>query len=225
MRAGILDWHDYFNDTLASSDYDFNTGGVEWTNTFKDWNNFEIRAAMLLLTDEAFLVGGPSEPGAHSAYLFAVDGDQPLAEKTSIGASVYYIDDRGDYSYQTFAPYANSWDLWFGVRAKTEIGCVPVHGFFLINTGERHDYTPGTDLDHTGFAGQVEVGAIPIGPGKFSAQAVGATGSSNPGSGDDSEFRTVSPPNATATTSGHRATGATCTLLLRTDRTMLTIWV
>ena len=29
LRIGILDWHDSFGDTLASSDYDFNTGGVD----------------------------------------------------------------------------------------------------------------------------------------------------------------------------------------------------
>ena len=191
FRAGILDWHDYFGDTLASSDYDFNTGGIEWTNKFKDWNDFEVRAAMLLLTDAAFIVGGPAEPGAHSAYLFAIDGDQPVGPKSSIGASVYYLTDRGQYSYPTFIPYADSWDLWFGVRGKTEINCMPVNGFFIVNTGERHDYTPGTDLNHTGYAGKAEIGPVPIGPGKFSAQAVASSGSSNPGSGDDSEFRTV----------------------------------
>jgi hypothetical protein len=189
FRAGILDWHDYFHDTLASSDYDFNVGGVEWTNTIKDWNDFKYRLAILLLSDEAFIANDVS-PGSHSAYLYAFDADQPFSKTTSVGASIYFLNDRDQYSYPTFTLYSSAWDLWFGVRGNTKLGEVPISGLFLVNAGERKDFTPD-NFNHTGYAGLVEVGPIPFGKGKFSTQFVASSGGSTPGEGATTEFRTL----------------------------------
>jgi hypothetical protein len=193
VRVGFLDWHDEFDDTMASSDYDFNIAGIDWENTFKDCNNLHARAAMLLLDDQAFATTDPTdEPGSHTAILYAVDVDQPLGSKSSIGGSIYYLNDGGDYSYPTIGPYSSSWDLWIGLRGKYAEGPAPVTGFVLMDTGGLHTFGP--TYHHTGWAGQVELGPIPLGPGKFSTQLVVSSGSSD-GSFGESQFRTLAQTN------------------------------
>src|SRR5262249_3860588 len=132
FRAGILDWHDSFDDTLASSDYDFNIAGVDWTKTFRELNNLKVILGGFLLSDLALLsTQNPPELGSHTALLFTADVDQPIGEKSSVGASVYYLPDRGDYSYSTFAPYKSASDVWAGIRAKTVLGVLPLGAFAL----------------------------------------------------------------------------------------------
>ena len=148
---------------------------------------------MLMLSDNAFATTDASdEPGSHTALLFALDADQPVAEKSSFGGgSVYYLTDRGNYSYPTLAPYSSSWDLWVGLRANTVLGgSLPANGFAIINTGGRNDFD-GTTFSHTGWASRVELGPVCFGPGKLSTQVAYASGDSNPGVGNSNEFRTV----------------------------------
>jgi hypothetical protein len=191
-RAGILDWHDSFGDTLASSDYDFNIGGVDWTKVFKECNDLRVQLAALYLSDLPLITTVDEPVGSHTSWLLTADVDQPLAEKTSVGASVYYLTDRGDYSYPTFFPYRSSWDVWLGVRGKTVLmDTLPVNGFAILNTGEREDQFGETVLRHTGYAGKFELGPLPLGPGKLSAQTLYASGSNTPGFGTTNEFRTV----------------------------------
>src|SRR5205085_2445013 len=122
-------------------------------------------------------------PGSLSAYLFALDVDQPVREKSSVGASVYYLTDHGDYSYPTLTPYSSSWDLWAGVRGKTVGGEVPLNGFVVVNTGQLNLFS-GDSPTHTGWAALGEIGPVPVGCGKVSTQAILSSGGSN-------EFRTV----------------------------------
>jgi hypothetical protein len=191
-RAGILDWHDSFGDTLASSDYEFDIGGVDWTIVFKDLNNLKIVLAALYLSDLPLITTEDVPLGSHTAWLLAADVDQPIGEKSSVGGSIYYLPDRGDYSYPTFFPYQSAWDAWFGVRGKTVVmDSVPLNAFAILNTGARTDEPGQANFRHTGFAGKFEVGPVPLGPGKLSAQMLYATGSDHPGEGDSSEFRTV----------------------------------
>jgi hypothetical protein len=191
-RAGILDWHDSFGDTLASSDYEFDIGGVDWTKVFKDFNNLKVVLASLFLSDLPLITTETVPLGSHTAWLLTADVDQPIGEKSSVGASVYYLPDRGDYSYPTFFPYRSAWDVWFGVRGKTVVlDTLPVNAFAILNTGERKDIYGLTDFRHTGFAGKFEAGPLPLGPGKLSAQALYSSGSSHPGEGSTDEFRTV----------------------------------
>jgi hypothetical protein len=143
-----------------------------------------------VLTDEATLLGSTDIPGAHDAYLFTFDADQQLTQDVSVGGSIYYIADHGEYSYPTNTPYRSSWDLWFGLRAKANWKPVPVNAFVLFNPGERDDLD-GTTFKHHGWAGKLEAGPVPFGPGKFSAQLLWASGDSNPGTGNSDEFRTV----------------------------------
>jgi hypothetical protein len=191
FRFGFLDWHDSFGDTLASSDYDFNIGGVEWSKTFKEYNNLHMIAAALYLTDLPLVTDDAAPLGSHTAWLFTYDVDQPLDERTSIGGSVYYLTDAGDYSYPTFDPYKSSYDVWVGVRGKTVLmDRIPVNGFFLYNYGERTDAVGTTVFKHSGFAAKAEAGPICIGPGKLSTQVLYATGGDQTGD-NTSEFRTV----------------------------------
>jgi hypothetical protein len=194
VRVGFLDWHDSFGDTLASSDYDFQIGGVEWSKTFKECNNLHAVAAALLLSDLPLVTTDDSPLGSHTAVLFTLDVDQPLEDQnqSSVGASAYYITDAGDYSYPTFAPYKSSYDVWLGVRGKTVLmGTVPVNGFALVNWGSHTDGEGTTIFNHTGWAAKAEIGPVPLGPGKLSAQIIYSSGSDHPGQGADAEFRTV----------------------------------
>jgi hypothetical protein len=99
-RAGFLDWHDSFGDTLASSEYDFQIGGVEWSKTFKECNNFRVVAAALFLSDLPLVTSDNTvdSPGTHTSWLFTLDADQPIDERSSVGGSVYFLPDSGDYS-------------------------------------------------------------------------------------------------------------------------------
>jgi len=189
IRAGILDWHDSFGDTMASADYDFNMGGIEWKKEFTDHNKLVVKSAMLLLNDKAFNQASVN-PGPNSAYLFAWDVDQPIGEKHSVGFSAYYLNDRGGYSYSNVGPYSSSWDTWFGARAKLGFDRVPISGYILANNGQRDNLGP-VNFTHSGWATQLQVGAIEIGPGKLSMQGLYASGGNGNTTGHSGEFRTL----------------------------------
>jgi hypothetical protein len=191
LRVGILDWHDSFGDTLASSEYEFDIGGVDWTKTYAECNDLKLTLGAFILSDFA-LVDSDLQLGNHDALLFTFDMDQPLMDKRySVGFSTYYIADYDQYSYPTYAPYKSSWDLWVGARARANWETMPVNGFVVLNTGQRDPLLGGVFFDHTGWAGKFEVGPICFGPGKFSTQVLYTTGSNHPGVGDSGEFRTV----------------------------------
>jgi hypothetical protein len=190
FRIGILDWHDSFGDTLASSDYEFDVAGVDWTKTWEELGKLKVIVGAFILTDEATLFDSTDIPGHHDAYLFTFDVDKPVGDSWSIGGSIYYIVDDGEYSYPTNLPYRSSWDLWFGLRARYNSKQMPLNAFVIFNPGERDDFT-GPTFQHHGWAAKLEAGPIPFGPGKFSAQVLWASGESNPNDNNSSEFRTV----------------------------------
>jgi hypothetical protein len=68
---------------------------------------------------------------------------------------------------------------------------VPLSGFLIFNTGERHDFAPAGSFKHTGWAANAEIGPVPVGAGKFSTQVMASSGDSTPGVGSSDEFRTV----------------------------------
>ena len=181
LQAGIQGWQDSFSQTLFSSDWDFSVGGLSWVRKFPDFNNSQMKFGIFELVEgNAQLVD--------QSYLVTLDIDQPVGEKNSIGFSVYYLPDRGGYSYPTpvFAPYKSAWDVWLGARFRLDLPIVPINGFAVYNMGEREDF--GAPIfQHDGVALKLEAGAVPIGPGKVSCQTVYATGGDTPGGG----FRTV----------------------------------
>lgn len=189
FRVGVLDWHDSFGDTLASSDYEFDIAGVDWTKTYSELGNLKVILGGFVLIDEALLFDSTDQPGSHDAFMFTCDVDKPIGDCYSVGGSVYNIDDHGGYSYPTIGPYHSSWDLWLGLRARSTAKELPWNAFVIYNPGERDDLT-GPIFKHNGWASKLEAGPIPFGPGKFSAQVLWSTGESNPNSDDSSEFRT-----------------------------------
>ncbi|RMH04293.1 MAG: hypothetical protein D6702_03555 [Planctomycetota bacterium] len=97
-RVGIQDWQDSFHQTLASSDWDFQAGGVAYRSESGD---------------SIWSLGGYSlwEGNAGSsddAALLAFDWDSASSAGQGFGFSAYYLNDRGGYSYPTFGPYDNS---------------------------------------------------------------------------------------------------------------------
>lgn len=189
LRAGILDWHDSFDDTMASSDYDFNVSGVDWTVTLEDYNNLKAKSAVLMLNDQAF-IGTNLHPGDHVAYLMAWDLDQPIGDDHSVGLSTYYIHDRGEYSYPTAVPYHSSWDVWVGLRGKLGLEYLPLNGFLLANTGKRDNFD-APNFTHTGWAAKLGYGPYEIGPGAVSVQGLYASGGKGQSTGHSNEFRTL----------------------------------
>jgi hypothetical protein len=191
IRVGVLDWHDSFGDTLASSDYEFDIAGVDWTKTYSDLGNLKVVLGAFVMIDDATLFDSvTTTPGSHDAFLFTCDVDKPIGDCFSIGGSIYYIDDHGGYSYPTFGAYRSSWDLWCGLRARSTAKDLPWNAFVIYNPGQRDDFA-GPIFKHDGWAAKVEAGPIPFGPGKFSAQVLWSTGESHPTSNDSTEFRTV----------------------------------
>lgn len=189
VRVGFLDWHDSFHDTLASADYDFNVAGVDWVKTVSGLNNLRLSAAVLLLSDQAFATTNPpvNNPGRSAAVLYALDVDQPITDRLSVGGSAYLLDDQGRYSYPTIA-YRNATDAWLGVRAKWTNDVLPLAAFALANPGQRTDLD-GVVRRHAGWATWVEAGPLPVACGKLSGQLLYASGGS--GSGTGGEFRTI----------------------------------
>ncbi len=199
---GIQDWHDAFGEApslgsfeavddydsfgavLANSVWDFNVGGVSWSKAFPAWRGLSLNAGVFQLWE--------GDPGrADDAYLFGLDADlgRPR-DGATLGASLYYLVDRGDYSYPTAAPYESSWDLWFGLRASGRPGGFPLRGWLILNRGERTDLGGG-GFDHTGWAAKLEAFGVSLGAGQFSAQVLYASGDDDPTDGDSREFRTI----------------------------------
>ena len=125
LRAGIQGWQDSFSQTLASSDWDFNVGGLSWLRTFQDLGDMTMLLGLFTL-DEADVYA------ADDAMLFTLDLDWSRSEDRSFGFSVYYLPDNGGYSYPTAAPYASAWDAWIGARAGTVFLRVPINGLPLV---------------------------------------------------------------------------------------------
>ena len=93
--------------------------------------------------------------------------------------------------------------MWLGGRFRLGLPVVPINGFAIYNMGDRQDFGNVPTFHHDGVALKLEAGAVPVGPGKVSCQALYSTGGDTPGGG----FRTVA--QSAATTSVPRATGAT----------------
>lgn len=207
FRVGIQDWHDAFGEsaTLGSSDavddydsfgailansvWDFNVGGVSWSQTFPS-------AAGLSLNGGVFQLWEGTDSRADDTYLFGLDADVSSGKANeSFGASFYFLSDRGNYSYPGAAPYASSWDAWFGLRLTKSIGAIPLRGWVISNTGRCNNLSDD-DFSHTGFAGKLEAFDLEVGRGRFSAQVLYASGDDNPSDHTSHEFRTIAQSEA-----------------------------
>ena len=182
VQAGIQGWQDDFGQTLFSSDWDFSVGGVSWVRRFPTTGNTQARVGLFELVE------GETEI-VDDSYLVTLDLDQPLAEEHAVGLSVYFLPDRGGYSYPApvFSPYKSAWDAWVGGRLRLALPVVPVNGFAICNVGAREDAGDLPTRHHDGVALKLEGGPAPVGPGAVSTQALYSTGDKSAGGG----FRTV----------------------------------
>lgn len=200
LRAGVLDWHDRFGErpsfedpmwsvdqydsfgaVLANSIWDFNVGGVTFDGTLEDKWHYGLGAMVLEKS-------GRTLTGDGSALLLTADLDREVGSSL-LGGSVYYLRDKGEYSYGEFGgPGApeSSWDLWTGFRGHFQTGRIAPSFFLILNTGE----TRNPDWNHTGWAGK---GAVDFdaGFGNFSFQVLYSTGNDGTSGNDSGEFRTI----------------------------------
>lgn len=183
-RAGIQDWQDSFDQTLASSDWDFSVGGLSWSTTL------EVAGEMRLLAGAFVLFEGDVRQ-ADDTILWTLDGDWGQAETGSFGWSVYAVTDHGHYSYPTAPPYDSSWDMWWGLRGTLPMPLVPLHGFAIYNVGQRNELGGAPDFRHQGFAAKLATGPHFCWGGELRLQALYATGEGDPSARNSSEFRTV----------------------------------
>ena len=183
LRAGIQGWQDSFDQTLASSDWDFSVGGLSWERTAPSLGNMEMLFGLFSLFE-----GMHEQPD--DAVLLTLDLDWDLSPTSEFGVSAYYLPDSGDYSYPTAVPYDSATDVWLGMRYGTQVGGIPLRGFAIYNSGKRKTGGAAT-FTHDGAALKLELGAIPIGCGELSFQTLYSTGDEDTTDNRSHEFRTV----------------------------------
>ncbi|NOZ22503.1 MAG: hypothetical protein GXP25_15585 [Planctomycetes bacterium] len=158
VSAGILPLSDQVGDTLFSSDWDFNVGGVNYTGTL---HNIEYRAAYVRLVDT--LGTGVDREG----HFYIFDANVPINGVT-LGAHAYYLDKDSNSLVQGFEGQEAD-EGWYSVTASTEISEVDLNGFFMVNTGRLESDA------HTGFAAKGEA-SVPVGEAKLSVLGIYSSG-------------------------------------------------
>ncbi|RME02861.1 MAG: hypothetical protein D6805_08540 [Planctomycetota bacterium] len=200
LRVGIQAWHDRFGERpdfkknwlfsvdhydssgaiLANSIWDFNVGGISLTGSF---GKAHYRTGW-------FLLGmGTTFTGDNSANLLSLDMDMEIGAHL-LGGSVYYLLDRGDYSYGNFggpkvSNYDHSWDLWTGIRAHFSFFVFHLSFFVIYNHGE----VAGASYQHDGWALKSALKVDLRKVGKFRFQTLYSTGSK--GREGEKSFRTI----------------------------------
>lgn len=176
FRFGIQDWDDTFGSVLASADWDFNVGGV----------NFSRRVGQTTIRLGGFVLGnGPIAKLSGDAILFAGDVERKLGTESALGLAVYGLRDRSGYSYPIVS-YRSAWDYWVGANFRTRLGSFPLHTFFIFNHGQRND----PDLSHRGFATKVEL-SRKLGAAEVGFQGLYSSGEDDPTATRSNEFRTI----------------------------------
>lgn len=204
VRAGVLDWQDRFGERptfsdplwavdrydssrapLANSVWDFNVSGIVFEATARDRWHYSLGTMVLQQGDQT--LGGDG-----GSLLFTGDVDRDVGSAL-VGASIYYLRDRGGYSYGGFGgparrgPDTNeSWDLWVGARAHFETGPADTAVFLILNTGQIDE----RGWEHTGWSAKVATD-VPVGPGTLSIQSLYASGDDGADPDRSGEFRTV----------------------------------
>ncbi len=201
FQVGILPWSDAFGDVLASGDHDFNFGGVTYSKTFGEAVRFKLAA--LQIREKGESPPGTALPLPGNSGLYA--GDLDFGKRVGLG--VYYMDDRGGYSYGAHDPtdplasdpsfggpgafydVANGTEIWVGARARLGI----LDAFAIYNEGGVDTDGNGTnDWNHKGYAGKLGL-LLPIGEekAKLRLQALYSTGNDGTSATGSDEFRTI----------------------------------
>ncbi|RME78690.1 MAG: hypothetical protein D6785_11890 [Planctomycetota bacterium] len=178
-----VDQYDSFGAVLANSIWDFNVGGISLEGSFK--KSYHYRLGWYLLG------GGTTFTGRNAANLLASDLDIELGNHL-FGGSLYYLRDKGDYSYGNFggpktaAGYDHAWDLWAGLRGHISFSKQLLFSFFIIYN---HGEVAGPLYIHNGWAFKGALTANLKKAGTIRFQTIYSTGSKN--TRDSSSFRTI----------------------------------
>lgn len=159
FKIGIQDWSDSFGDTLASSDWDFNVGGISF---YRDFKPAQLRAGWYKLWE------GAVSRSNDDTNLITLDVKVPVNNNSKASFGVYYLSDgkrtpswtgskwsfdNGGYSYPNIdsaggytgnypsnsdgqIAYNSSHDLWLGGRFDTKLNDWDLNFFTLYNTGK-----------------------------------------------------------------------------------------
>lgn len=202
LRAGVVGWEDRFGgrptfsdplwgidrydssqSPLANSVWDFNVGGVVFEASPGEHWRYSLAALVLQRGDQ-------SVAGDGGTALYTLDVDRRLG--TALwGASAYYLNDQGGYSYGTFggprlASPDDSWDLWVGGRGHFRAARADHAVFVIVNRGE----ADAGRWEHTGWAAKW-ASDVSFRAGTFKAQLLYATGDDGSQPGQSGEFRTI----------------------------------
>jgi hypothetical protein len=204
FRAGILDWQDRFGERpkfedpmwavdrydsmrspLANSVWDFSVGGVAFEATTREKWHYALAGLFLRAGDRTI-------SGDGGALLFASDVDREVGSSLW-GAGVYYLRDRGGYSYGDFAGPSGSgierdrsWDLWVGIRGHFGAGPARSSVFLIYNHGE----IEAERWEHTGWAAKLAT-ELPVRRGTLAVQTVFSSGDDGSSQARSGEFRTI----------------------------------
>ena|GEM_PF-2130282 len=186
-RVGILDFTDPYGSILASADWDFNVGGVDFYKKLGHDDPFELRLGAYQLFEHNHRISDDTA-------LYAFDLNYVHDAKRSIGLGYHVMDDSGSYSYAHLnthsKTYLSSHDYWLGLHGTTSIGDVALRGAFIHNEGSRLDVGPGR-WTHSGDAVRVEA-VTPVGrKSTLSVQGMHTSGEADPNTRNSGEFRTI----------------------------------
>jgi len=167
LAIGILPVSDQFGDTLFSSDWDFNVGGI--LHTAKT-GPVEHRLAYLRLVDT--VNSNTKADLTRDGHIYLGDLNFKLNELT-VGAHVYYLY-QGKVADQTGTsppPAGGIQEGWYGITASVPLGPAAFNGFFILNSG----FSDATLQHHTGYAVKGE-GSLPLGPARGNLLVIYTTG-------------------------------------------------
>ncbi len=175
-----IDEYDTAGSMLANSVWDFNVAGVNVIGSFAEDSHYRLGTFLLGAGDRTF-------SGDGGTVLLAGDYDLEVGEQIW-GASLYFLQDNGDYSYGTFAgpmaAYGSSHDLWAGIRANLGQDAWDPSLALIFNQGG----TDNPDWDHQGWAARASASGQ-VSTGKLSLLFAASSG--DDGNGDSGEFRTI----------------------------------
>jgi hypothetical protein len=165
--AGLVPWDDKFDQTLFSSDWDFNPLAYA-------------------------LVGNPGGLDVRIAHANAVEGDENVGDdfhawivdadhESGFGVSYYYFEDGRDGTSGAirshFGVASDITQNYIGVRYARSFNSVGFNAFVVYNTGEVEELggPAGPDIDNDGVLAKAQI-KFPIGPLKIGVMGLIATG-------------------------------------------------
>jgi hypothetical protein len=160
VMAGILTEGDWVNDTLFSTDWDFNVGGLAYLG---EMGRYKYRAQFSRLMDtlDSSLVKDVE------GHLYSLDGNAFLG-RFSLGGHLYFLNKDENRQLEGFLGQ-EARELWYALSASTVLDRADINGLVMLNNGQLDDDS------HMGWALRGEAG-IPLGSTLFSLLGIYTSG-------------------------------------------------